>query len=84
MKSGVLQLTVNNCMVSACLMGRSNVLSVNITSGPVTALITVRKTGIFCRGYLKTNEPFRRYDRRVHGSKVVPVNSIYLLSSKKC
>jgi len=38
-----------------CPVGRNIVLSANVTSGQVTALINVTETGIFCRRYLKIN-----------------------------
>jgi len=53
MKSGVSR--INTCMVSRAHMGRSVALSANVTSGPVTALINVRKTELFYRRYFKVD-----------------------------
>jgi len=53
MKSGAS--FVNSCTAFTCFMDRSIVLSANITSRPVTALINMMETGIFCHRYLKIN-----------------------------
>jgi len=37
----------NSCTVFTCPMGKSNVLSANVTSVPVTALINIKETDIF-------------------------------------
>jgi len=49
------EMVFHRLTVALCHVPRSVVLSANVTFRPVTALMNVMETGIFCRRYFKFN-----------------------------